>query len=139
VVADVLTILVSQRQAAVAALTAAAGDLNLCAMSRSGKPYPAVKYHEGAVAALAEAKRAVGDQLPDGSVEKTLAGLRAGWQAKASTPIAEAPGWQAYYAGGIEALDAVLGQLHGGQLHGGQLHGGQLHGGQLHGGASSAD
>lgn len=84
-------------------MEAVGAEGSLCTIARSGKPVPSVKYHEGAVAALAEA-----DRLAGGAHE--LRHLRDRWQ-RAVGVTAEAPDWVAYRAGGVDAIEAVLEEL----------------------------
>ncbi len=86
-------------------LTAVAGRDSLCTLSRAGEPRPAAKYHEGAAAALAQARRAV-DRLASGSdtsaaVQAVRDRFRALGEARTT------PAWQAYVDGALDALDAA--------------------------------
>jgi hypothetical protein len=74
---------------------------SLCAIGRGGGSFPAVKYHEGAVAALAEAARTVGDL-------DSLSRLLQRWRESGSGATADAPDWIAYRTGGVEALESVM-------------------------------
>jgi len=101
-----------REQVALAALAAATGGTSLCSLSRAGSPVPAVKYHEGAASALAEARRAVRN-VPEspGAVRETRAALgaiRARWRAQSATPGRAGPGWAGYLAGGLDALDQLV-------------------------------
>lgn len=80
---------------------AVGGGASLCAIGRSRRPYPAVKYHEGAVAALREARSA-------GSTESAVRHVISKWVAAAVGPLSESAEWAAYRAGGIDELTAVL-------------------------------
>ena len=77
---------------------------SLCAIGRHGGSFPAAKYHEGAVAALAEARRSAHDR-------DSLSGLLERWRNRATGVTADAPDWIAYRAGGVEALESVLADL----------------------------
>ena len=77
---------------------------SLCAIGKSGRSFPAAKYHEGAVAALAEAMRT------DATVHD-LEALVARWRRPAGV-TADSPDWIAYREGGVDALEAVLAELH---------------------------
>lgn len=84
----------AERAAALTALMATAAGDSLCTLSR--ERLSAAKYHEGAVAALGDAMRAVqADRTPPES-----ATWGAQWQRLADSD----PGWRAYLAGGREAL-----------------------------------
>ncbi len=104
--ADELLALVRDRErAALEALTQATGNTSLCALSRSGTPHPAAKFHEGAVAALADVRRTVARQ-PGTSPTDALAVARVAWESNAAL-AARGRDWAAYYAGGVEALDLL--------------------------------
>jgi len=90
---------------AIGHLTAAAGNDSLCTLSRSGEPRPAAKYHEGAAAALAQARRAVDKQTPDHDATETVRAVRDRWTAHGA---ADTPAWRAYNDGGLDALDTLL-------------------------------
>lgn len=83
-----------ERATAIAALTAAAAGDSLCTIDR--ERLPAAKYHEGAVAALGDALRALraGRTLPD------VARWGAQWEPRADSN----PAWRAYLRGGRDAL-----------------------------------
>lgn len=88
-----LTIAQARAEALAALTTTTAGD-SLCTLSR--ERLPAAKYHEGAVAALGDALRAVRADKPLPTAES----WGAHWH-----HLAEADsGWRAYLAGGREAL-----------------------------------
>jgi hypothetical protein len=92
-------------RAAIGRLTAAAGNESLCTISRNGAPRPAAKYHEGAVAALAEARRAVDKQAPDRDPALTVRAVRHRWATHVGTDTAA---WRAYNDGGLDALATLL-------------------------------
>ncbi|MGY6497487.1 MAG: hypothetical protein ACXIUP_04600 [Microcella sp.] len=84
----------AERAAALTALTTTAAGESLCTLSR--ERLPAAKYHEGAVAALGDALRAVqADRTPP---EPSAWGAQ--WQRLSDGD----PSWRAYLAGGREAL-----------------------------------
>jgi hypothetical protein len=87
-------------EAAAADLEAAAGGGALCAISRSGRPAPAVKYHEGRWAALTELRRA--HRRGDEATEQV--GGR--WRADLDRLSEQEAGanWLAYAQGGVDAL-----------------------------------
>lgn len=100
----------AEEQAAHARLTEAANHSSLCALSRSGSPQPAAKYHEGAAAGLADARRALlrGD-LRDEAAHRAIEKIRSNWAARrSSTGVSASPDWRAYIEGGIDALDGIL-------------------------------
>jgi tellurite resistance protein len=97
------------------ALAAVAGDVSLCAVSRSGQPFPAAKYHEGAVSALTalhrESKRS---STPGGpTVDLQAAARRHEEEWLADLPAAQQHNadWTAYRAGGLEALQGLIADL----------------------------
>jgi len=91
-------------EAAAADLDAASGGGALCAISRSGRPAPAVKYHEGRWAALTEFRRV----RREGAEAADEVGGR--WQAdldRLTRQQADA-NWIAYAQGGVDALADVV-------------------------------
>ena len=93
-------------------LGAATGGQSLCDRSRGATQQMTVKYHEGAAAALAEARRAVcslteapGSADTDRSV---LQSIRASWLAQSLSPRRKGPSWGSYLAGGLDALDQLV-------------------------------
>lgn len=114
---DFLELVRARERAALAALVAATGETSLCALSRSGTSHPAVKFHEGAVSALADVRRTETSQPTTGPAD-AIALARARWEDNAA--LAErGRDWAAYYAGGVEALDllAATVAVSGGDLH----------------------
>jgi len=111
---DVLLQLIRAREGlALAGLGEVAGGQSLCELSRGGTPLPGAKYHEGAAAALAEARRALcsvaerpGTADADRSV---LQSIQAHWRAQSSSPGRAGPHWESYLAGGLDALDQLVG------------------------------
>ncbi|WP_413452727.1 hypothetical protein AA0Y32_09265 [Georgenia phoenicis] len=91
-----------RRDEALARLATATGDASLCAVSRDGTARPAVKYHEGAVAALGDLRRRLSQEPADAA----LVHARAHWRALEDRAAA-APSWEAYLAGAVDALDDV--------------------------------
>lgn len=93
-------------------LSAASGGLSLCSLSRSGASVPAAKYHEGATAALAEARRTVAsiphDVADVATVRTALLGVSERWRSELGTAGRSGPDWAGYLAGGIDALDQVI-------------------------------
>lgn len=66
-----LALIETREQAAIAHLTQIAGNQSLCTMSLGGTPRPSSKYHEGVVAALAQARRKV-SMAPDQNLAEAL-------------------------------------------------------------------
>lgn len=102
-----LALIETREQAAIAHLTQIAGNESLCTMSRGGTPRPSAKYHEGMVAALAQARRKV-SKASDQNPSEALSVLRAEWDAKRGSGLASTPNWSAYLDGGVDALDEAL-------------------------------
>ena len=73
---------------------------------------PAAKYHEGAVAVLAEARRAI-EALAEGpdnarSARAALRGVRARWRTQSRTRGRTGPDWTGYLTGGLDALEQMI-------------------------------
>jgi hypothetical protein len=97
------------------ALAALAGNRSVCAIGRSGRSFPAAKYHEGAVSAVAEVRRELRRRVRLGERPEVAPVVRAvadAWRVRAAAPAASGADWRAYLAGGVEALEAVLAELH---------------------------
>ena len=99
-------------RAALEDLDAIAGGRSLCSISRQGAPVPGAKYHEGAAAALAEARRAI-EALSDGpdgglSARAALLDVRARWLAQSRTRGRTGPDWTGYLTGGLAALEQLI-------------------------------
>lgn len=110
---DDLVLLVRQReQDALRRLTAATGTTSLCEDGRSGTSRPGAKYHEGAVSALAEVRRALtatrrSGAPQDGDADVALVHrVRDQWRAESARTTA--PVWRTYRTGGVDALDALV-------------------------------
>jgi hypothetical protein len=94
-------------RAALEDLDAIAGGRSLCSISDQGAPGPGAKYYEGAVAALAEARRAI-EALDDGaeggrSERDALLDVRDRWRAQSRTRGRTGPDWTGYLTGGLAA------------------------------------
>jgi len=98
--------------AALADLVASAGGESLCSHSRQGAAVPAVKYCEGAAAALAEVRRAVEAvaDRPGGasSAFALLPDVHARWRAQSHTMGHRGADWASYLAGGLDALEKMI-------------------------------
>lgn len=85
-------------------LARTAGDRTLCAIGRSGRPFPAVKYQEGAVATLTGLRA----RLPRGMTTTTEAIAAARSELDRLDRLgSRSPDWEAYQAGGRDALDRI--------------------------------
>lgn len=77
-----------------------AGDSSLCAISRTGKPVPAIKYQEGRTTALRDLRR----RIKSGSDwSAAVAEVSQGLSSQASL-AARSADWSAYVEGGRDAL-----------------------------------
>lgn len=90
-----------RRHEAAAAMAGLSGNASACALGRAGRSFPALKYHEGATAALGALSRAL--RRGEGDVDKLLEQ----WQ----TPGGTGRDWAAYTAGGREALEEAADYL----------------------------
>jgi len=102
----------ARERTALADLVAIAGGQSLCSLSRDGATVPAAKYHEGAVAALGEARRAVEAVVdgPDGehAASAALLDVRARWRAQSHSIGRTGPSWTGYLTGGLDALQQMI-------------------------------
>ncbi|WNB84728.1 hypothetical protein [Cellulomonas sp. ATA003] len=88
-------------------LTATAGDQSLCTLSRDGSACSTAKYHEGAIAALAQARRALTAAEPGADPADPIRAVRARWVGQAGAGTTGAA-WRAYLEGGRDGLDILL-------------------------------
>lgn len=106
------------RADAVRHLTALAGDASMCAIGRSGRSFPAAKYHEGRQAAASQVRRAVRSGAPRSGTPQwaddvpvtepqVLADVRAQWQQTLESAQSKGPDWVAYATGGLDALSDI--------------------------------
>lgn len=102
----------ARERAALADLVASAGGESLCSHSRQGAAVPAVKYCEGAAAALAEVRRAVEAVVdrPGGatSAYAPLPDVHARWRAQSHTMGHRGADWAGYLTGGLDALEQMI-------------------------------
>ena len=98
--------------AALSDLVASTGGESLCSHSRQGAAAPAVKYCEGAAAALAEVRRAVESvaDRPGGasSAFAVLPDVHARWRAQSRAMGHRGADWASYLAGGLDALEKMI-------------------------------
>ena len=112
-------------------LAALAGDASMCAIGRSGRSFPAAKYHEGRQAASGQVRRmlrraaaggasaeagahlaaaasaeAAGAQLAAAASAEAavLADVTSEWRAMLDDAASKGPDWVAYASGGLDAL-----------------------------------
>lgn len=88
-------------------LTATSGDQSLCTLSRDGSACSTAKYHEGAIAALAQARRALTAAEPGADPADPIRAVRARWVGQAGAGTTGAA-WRAYLEGGRDGLDVLL-------------------------------
>lgn len=94
----------ARRGEALARLSTATGDASLCTLSRNGKPRPAVKYHEGAVAALTDVRRRLETSLEP--ADAAVRHVRQHWETvRERAAVSSSSTWQAYLDGAVDALD----------------------------------
>jgi hypothetical protein len=103
---DLLAEVRRREEAATTALARAAGNTSLCALSRSGASHPAVKFHEGAAAALAQVRRLLTRQT-DAPSAGAIDAVREDWNDQNAALAQRSRDWAAYHAGGLEALDGL--------------------------------
>jgi hypothetical protein len=100
---------------AAAVLTELAGGTSMCAVARSGRSFPAAKYHEGRLAAATEVRRALRDLGDHADPATTLAAARGRW-ARTSPPLLRSTAdGEAYGAGGDDALAELTAALAAGE------------------------
>ena len=120
---ELLESIQARESVALAGLGAATGGQSLCGLSRGAAPPPTVKYHEGAAAALAEARRVVravaeGPGAAD-AVRSVLLDVRARWLEQSRSTGRTGPSWTSYLAGGLDALEQLVGADRGSGMHDG--------------------
>lgn len=99
---DLLSRATELRLDAVRHLTLLAGDASMCAIGRSGRSFPAAKYHEGRQSAAGQVRRLAQDADQDD--EEGLARLRQQWNQTLVDAEAKGRDWVAYATGGLDAL-----------------------------------
>jgi len=100
------------RADAVSHLTALAGDASMCAIGRSGRSFPAAKYHEGRQSGAGDVRRALRRWSADGALaDAVVADVRQRWQQTLDGAQAKGPDWVAYATGGLDALAEITAAL----------------------------
>ena len=85
-----------------------AGDSSACAMARSGVSFPAYKFHEGRTAALGSVLRGLRrGEAP----EQVLAAGLSHWAGEVERWAGAGRDWQAYAAGGLDAVEEATALL----------------------------
>jgi len=87
------------------------GDVSACTLAKDGRSHPAAKFYEGAVAALGEFVRQIADETDPAQAVDTAGTLSAGWADKRLPGGPEARDWEAYRAGGIQAMTDIAAEL----------------------------
>ncbi|QGU03837.1 hypothetical protein [Corynebacterium comes] len=99
---DFQTYVTERRHRAASAMAELSGNTSACAMGRAGQSFPAYKYHEGATAALGALSRKLRRE-PDADPAGLVNSVLPEWQ----SPGGEGRDWEAYTAGGREALESA--------------------------------
>lgn len=95
---------------AAATMTVELGDESMCTVHKDGRVTGGLKYQEGRLHALAEARRLAGSD----DLDSALQGLVARWQTELDRRRgSESPSlpWVAYATGGVEAVEKAVGSL----------------------------
>jgi hypothetical protein len=86
-------------------LAALAGDASMCAIGRSGRSFPAAKYHEGRQAASGQVRRLLRRGPSDtASAAAVLDDVTSEWRQSLDDAASKGPDWVAYASGGLDAL-----------------------------------
>ena len=88
-------------------LTALAGDASMCAIGRSGRSFPAAKYHEGRQSAASQVRRALRSGPTGGPALAVVTTVRAEWEQMLAGAPSKGPDWVAYATGGLDALAEI--------------------------------
>ena len=99
---DLAELVQRNRVAAVEAMTLIAGTSSACAIARDGGSFPAYKFHEGRAAALGSLAR--GLRRGEESATDLVAELGRQWRGEVERRSAQSRDWQAYAAGGLDAI-----------------------------------
>jgi hypothetical protein len=83
------------------------GDTTSCALAKNGRSHPAAKFQEGKVAALGELSRRITDYTDAGQIEVEATAARARWADQVMPGSRQDRDWEAYRAGGIQALTEI--------------------------------
>ncbi len=82
-----------------------AGDTSACARAKDGQSFPAYKFHEGRVTALGQLVRQL--RTPGEEVAGVVAEAAARWQQEVDRCSSRGRDWQAYAAGGLDAIRSL--------------------------------
>jgi hypothetical protein len=80
----------------------------MCAIGRSGRSFPAAKYHEGRQSAAGDVRRALRRGVDP--ADTALEHIQNQWRATLAGAEAKGPDWVAYASGGLDALAEIAGQ-----------------------------
>ncbi len=87
------------------------GDVSACTLAKVGRSHPAAKFYEGKVAALGELARLIADETEPAQAVDAAAMLSARWADKSLPGGPQARDWEAYRAGGVEAMTDIAAEL----------------------------
>ena len=104
------------RDEAYAAMTQLARDTSACARAKDGQSFPAYKFHEGRATALGQVARQIRTAGNDAAVVIAEHALR--WQQQVDQCRTRGPDWQAYAAGGLDAMHSIEALLAAGETSG---------------------
>ena len=90
------------RLASVESMTMLSGVSSACAIARDGGSFPAYKFHEGRVAALSVVARELRQAEPD--LDTLVPKLGEQWNGEVERRAGQSRDWQAYAAGGLDAV-----------------------------------
>ena len=90
------------RLGAVESMTLLAGTSSACAIARDGGSFPAYKFHEGRAAAFAVVARAL--RRGEVDLDALARELGAQWEGEVARRAEQNGDWQAYAAGGLDAV-----------------------------------
>lgn len=93
------------RLAAIESMTLLAGASSACAIARDGGSFPAYKFHEGRAAALGALAR--GLRRGEQSEAELVGDLGRQWRAEVELRAEQSRDWQAYAAGGLDAVREI--------------------------------
>lgn len=93
------------RVAAVESMTVLAGTSSACAIARDGGSFPAYKFHEGRAAALGALAR--GLRRGERPESELIADLGRYWRDEVERRADQSRDWQAYAAGGLDAIREI--------------------------------
>lgn len=83
------------------------GDSTSCALAKDGRSHPAAKFQEGKVAALGELSRQITDDSDAGLICAAADAVKTRWADQVMPGFRHDGDWEAYRAGGIQALTEI--------------------------------